>query len=101
MVKSTYKCCDQYDETTVEVLCVKPSKHYARLNCSHCNKFRKWCADPSIDVKVQTRNDMIDEFIKNHELSEKTLQILNGIKLKRFPTPSQLNALSYIMLKLK
>jgi len=57
--------------------------------------------DPSIDVKVQTRNDMIDNFIKSHELSEKTLQILNGIKLKRFPTPSQLNALGYILLKNK
>jgi hypothetical protein len=86
--KIDWKCCDENDGTTEEVLTLK-GIHYAKLVCAHCKHFIKWLPNPNITKAVEERATHIDQMLTHTLWTDKQRGFLTQIKTKRFLSPPQ------------
>ena len=86
--KEGWKCCEESDGTTEEVLTNK-GLHYAKLVCAHCKHFIKWLPNPNITKAVDERTLIIDQMLLDSILNDVQKGFLTQIRTRRFLTPKQ------------
>lgn len=82
-------CIDFIDGDFEEVILPEAHKHYSKMVCSHCKKFKKWGRNPVRCAEHNARIVQIDKAIDRGNLPEKQISFLKNIRDKRYLTPSQ------------